>query len=91
MHEAYAAGKLGKADVHMHSTYSDGTGTIEEILAYTQDRTTLDVIAITDPSAAILPEEFISGPTCVSHGLSDDDQRACNSHAFFPKHRCSSP
>ena len=48
MHEAYAAGKLGKADVHMHSTYSDGTGTIEEILAYTQTRTALNVIAITD-------------------------------------------
>ncbi len=32
----------------MHTNYSDGTGTVEEVLAFAQDRTTLDVIAITD-------------------------------------------
>lgn len=46
--EAYDAGKLGKADLHMHSTYSDGTGSIEQILDYAQYATDLDVIALTD-------------------------------------------
>ncbi len=39
---------LGKADNHIHSIYSDGDGKIEDILEYTQNRTDLDVIAITD-------------------------------------------
>lgn len=38
----------GLADLHMHTTYSDGVGTVEETLAYIQWRTALDVIAITD-------------------------------------------
>lgn len=46
--QAMMAGKIGSADLHMHSTYSDGIGTIEEILACVQERTQLDVIAITD-------------------------------------------
>src|SRR5262245_59185553 len=46
--QAYQAGKHGKADTHMHSTYSDGCGTIEEILEHVQLHTNLDVIAITD-------------------------------------------
>ncbi|MBA2395316.1 MAG: PHP domain-containing protein [Ktedonobacteraceae bacterium] len=46
--QAYYAGKRGKADLHMHSTYSDGIGTIEEIFNHVQDKTALDVIAITD-------------------------------------------
>lgn len=46
--QAYFAGKLGKADLHMHSTYSDGIATIEQILHHVQHNTTLDVIAITD-------------------------------------------
>jgi predicted metal-dependent phosphoesterase TrpH len=46
--QAYRAGKSGRADVHMHSTYSDGTGSIQEILDHVQKNTTLDVIAITD-------------------------------------------
>jgi len=39
---------LSKADLHIHSNYSDGTPTIEEILHYVQKETNLDVIAITD-------------------------------------------
>lgn len=39
---------LGKADLHMHSTYSDGWCTIEEILKHVGRYTDLDVIAITD-------------------------------------------
>ncbi len=46
--QAYYAGKLGKADLHMHSTYSDGIATIEQILHHVQQNTMLDVIAITD-------------------------------------------
>lgn len=37
-----------KADLHVHSTHSDGLATIPEILQHTQDHTDLSVIAITD-------------------------------------------
>lgn len=40
--------KLGRADLHIHSTYSDGIPTIEQILEHTEHHTNLDVIAITD-------------------------------------------
>lgn len=46
--QAYDMGKLGRADLHMHSTYSDGIGTIQQILTYAQERTNLDVVALTD-------------------------------------------
>lgn len=46
--QAHHAGKPGRADLHMHSTYSDGVGSIQQILAYAQRRTDLDVIALTD-------------------------------------------
>jgi predicted metal-dependent phosphoesterase TrpH len=46
--QALHAGKCGKADLHMHSTYSDGSGSIEQILHHVQHNTNLDVIAITD-------------------------------------------
>lgn len=39
---------LSKADLHMHSKFSDGSASIEEILHYVQHETNLDVIAITD-------------------------------------------
>ena len=38
----------GRADLHIHSRASDGLSGIEEILAHTEERTDLDVIAITD-------------------------------------------
>ena len=46
--QALNAGKPGRADLHMHSTYSDGIGTIEQVLEYAQEHTDLDVIALTD-------------------------------------------
>ena len=46
--QAFHSGKLGRADLHMHSTYSDGIGTIEQILHYVERNTDLDVIALTD-------------------------------------------
>jgi predicted metal-dependent phosphoesterase TrpH len=46
--QAHHSGKVGRADLHMHSTYSDGLATIEQILHRVQHHTNLDVIAITD-------------------------------------------
>lgn len=39
---------LGKADVHIHTHYSDGKPTVQEVLDYAQNHTDLDVIAISD-------------------------------------------
>ena len=47
-HRAFRPNDRGLADVHMHTTYSDGTGSVEEVLSFAQNHTTLDVIAITD-------------------------------------------
>ena len=46
--QAYYSGLLGRADFHLHSTYSDGLGTIQQILHDVQHNTDLDVIALTD-------------------------------------------
>jgi predicted metal-dependent phosphoesterase TrpH len=40
--------KLGHADLHIHTDYSDGLASVEEIIAYTRNNTHLDIIAITD-------------------------------------------
>lgn len=40
--------RRGKADLHMHTTASDGMGTVEEVLEHVEHQTDLDVIAITD-------------------------------------------
>ena len=42
------AGRQGMADVHMHTNFSDGTGSVEEVLDAARRRGSLDVIAITD-------------------------------------------
>lgn len=39
---------LGRADLHMHTTVSDGLATVHEMLDYAARHTELDVIAITD-------------------------------------------
>lgn len=39
---------LGKADIHIHSNYSDAKNSIEIILEYVENKTDLDVIAICD-------------------------------------------
>ena len=39
---------MGLADLHIHSTFSDGTATVEAILYHASAHTDLDVIAITD-------------------------------------------
>jgi len=40
--------RLGRADLHIHTPASDGTSSLEEILAFAEHRTALDVIAIAD-------------------------------------------
>jgi predicted metal-dependent phosphoesterase TrpH len=39
---------VGKADLHMHSNYSDGYESVAQIIDYVERSTDLDVIAITD-------------------------------------------
>ncbi len=39
---------MGNADLHMHSTFSDGYHTVSTILTHVEQNTKLDVIAITD-------------------------------------------
>lgn len=46
--EKHARIRLGKADLHIHSNFSDGKPTVPEILNYVEEKTDLDVIAITD-------------------------------------------
>jgi predicted metal-dependent phosphoesterase TrpH len=46
--QAHYTGSLGRADLHMHSTYSDGIGTLQQILHHVEYNTDLDVIALTD-------------------------------------------
>ena len=41
-------GELGKADMHLHTLYSDGTVSVRALLDHVQTQTDLDVIAITD-------------------------------------------
>jgi hypothetical protein len=40
--------RFSLADTHMHTNYSDGTGSVEDVLEHVQKATPLDVIAITD-------------------------------------------
>jgi predicted metal-dependent phosphoesterase TrpH len=40
--------RLGKADLHIHTLASDGTSSVDDILAFVEHETDLDVIAITD-------------------------------------------
>jgi predicted metal-dependent phosphoesterase TrpH len=42
---------ISTADLHLHTTYSDGTATVPELLAYVAAHTNLRVIAITDHDA----------------------------------------
>jgi len=36
------------ADMHLHTLYSDGTARLADLLGWIEDRTELDVVAITD-------------------------------------------
>lgn len=44
----YLDKNFSKADLHIHSDYSDSAATIEDILNYVQEKTDLKIIAITD-------------------------------------------
>jgi predicted metal-dependent phosphoesterase TrpH len=39
---------VGKADLHIHSTWSDGMATVPELLTFAEEQTDLDVVAISD-------------------------------------------
>lgn len=39
---------MGKADLHIHSSLSDGMASVPDIMAYVQERTDLDVVALAD-------------------------------------------
>ena len=41
-------GALGKADMHLHTLYSDGTAAVRDVLDHVERATDLDVAAITD-------------------------------------------
>lgn len=41
-------GARGKADLHLHTLYSDGTATVAAVLDWVERRTDLDLVAITD-------------------------------------------
>ncbi len=43
-----SGGPRGKADLHVHSLYSDGTASIAELLGWIEHRTDLDLVAIAD-------------------------------------------
>ena len=54
---------MGKADLHMHSTYSDGRAPVAAILDYAEYETDLDIIAITDHDCldgALLAQELLT-------------------------------
>lgn len=39
---------MGKSDIHIHTTHSDGMATVEQVLDFCEYQTDLDLIAITD-------------------------------------------
>jgi predicted metal-dependent phosphoesterase TrpH len=41
-------GDRGKADLHIHTLYSDGTASVAQVLDWVERRTDLDLVAITD-------------------------------------------
>jgi predicted metal-dependent phosphoesterase TrpH len=40
--------RLGKADLHIHTSYGDGLASVRQIFEYVENHTDLDIIAITD-------------------------------------------
>jgi predicted metal-dependent phosphoesterase TrpH len=41
-------GELGRADMHLHTLYSDGTASVHALLDHVANATVLDVVAVTD-------------------------------------------
>ncbi|HEV7200698.1 MAG TPA: PHP-associated domain-containing protein [Candidatus Limnocylindria bacterium] len=48
MDRSPSAGDRGKADLHLHTLYSDGTARLVDLLDWIEHRTDLDLVAITD-------------------------------------------
>jgi len=40
--------RLGKADMHLHTLYSDGTASVQAVLDHVERHTDLDLVAVTD-------------------------------------------
>jgi predicted metal-dependent phosphoesterase TrpH len=57
----------GKADIHIHSNHSDGLASIPQILDYVQNRTDLDVIAITDHNT--IEGAILANSICDQYGV----------------------
>jgi len=47
-HRGPRGGGRGKADLHLHTLYSDGTARLADLLDWIEERTNLDLVAITD-------------------------------------------
>lgn len=47
-HQSRNGGAHGKADMHLHTLYSDGTASVRQLLDHVEHATDLDLIAITD-------------------------------------------
>jgi predicted metal-dependent phosphoesterase TrpH len=39
---------MGKADIHIHTTHSDGMASVQQVFDFVENETDLDLIAITD-------------------------------------------
>jgi predicted metal-dependent phosphoesterase TrpH len=48
MDDEHKAHRLGKADLHMHTSLGDGLASVQQIFDYVENYTDLDIIAITD-------------------------------------------
>lgn len=62
MHPEPFADECGLADLHIHSFFSDGSAYVPEILEYVEERTNLNIIAITDHDkieGALLARELV--------------------------------
>ncbi len=57
----------GKADLHIHSTASDGTASVDQILSHVRAHTDLKVIAITDHDC--LHASMSAAQRATAHGL----------------------
>jgi len=48
LHKIEKMKHLSKADLHMHTNHSDGRPSVQDLLDYVEEKTDLDIIAITD-------------------------------------------
>jgi predicted metal-dependent phosphoesterase TrpH len=70
--------KRGKADLHIHTSFSDGMASARELLDHVETETDLDVIAVTDHETCAGPGHETVGARNYRFelvtGAGDDDQ-----------------